>query len=302
MYHSKLITVMPTWDEISNEIASQPSRYDRTRRKYISELVQKTGRNLVVYYSGWLQKEGYHLEIEDTDKIGFMTTIKGLDRSKGLDLMLHTPGGSLGATESIVDYLKAMFGNDIRAIVPQIAMSAGTMIACACKEIVMGKHSNLGPIDPQIGGFPTHGIIEEFNRAKKEIKEDPDTMLVWQTILSKYPPALIGECEKAIQWSETVVKSWLKENMFLDDPEKDEKIEVIIEELASHALTLSHDRHLSADILKNLGLKIILLEDDPDFQDKVLSVHHACIISLTQTTACKIVENHFGKAYIQTAE
>ena len=296
---------MPAWDDISKEIGAQSSVYDHIRHKYMTELVQKTGRNLIVYYSGWLQEEdaglkGVHFEIVDSDKMGFMTTVKGLDRSKGLDLMLHTPGGSTGATESIVHYLKAMFGNDIRAIVPQIAMSAGTMIACSCKEIVMGKHSNLGPIDPQIGGLPAHGILEEFNRAKDEILANPQTIPVWQIILSQYPPTLIGECEKAIHWSETMVKTWLKDNMFINDPEKDEKVEAIITELASHALTLSHDRHLSVDILKKLGLKIVSLEDDSDFQDKVLSVHHACIISLTQTTAYKLIENQYGKAYIQS--
>jgi ClpP class serine protease len=75
-----------------------------------------------------------------------------MDRSKGLDLILHTPGGDMAATESLVDYLRQMFGKDIRAIVPQIAMSGGTMIALAWKEILMGKHSNLGPIDPQFSG------------------------------------------------------------------------------------------------------------------------------------------------------
>lgn len=195
-----------------------------------------------------------------------------------------------------------MFGNDIRAIVPQIAMSAGTMIACSCKEIILGKHSNLGSIDPQINGLPTHGIIEEFNRAKAEIAADPDTIPVWQTILSRYSPTLIGECEKAIKWSESIVEDWLKKNMFRDDPDKDIKVTKILSELASHALTLSHDRHLPIDILKDkLGLKIISLEDDADLQDKVLSVHHACIITLTQTPAYKLIENQDGKAFIQLA-
>ena len=81
-----------------------------------------------------------------------MNAVYGLDRSKGLDLILHTPGGDLAATESIVTYLKKMFNNDIRAIIPQISMSAGTMIAMSCKEIIMGEQSSLGPIDPQMGG------------------------------------------------------------------------------------------------------------------------------------------------------
>ena len=77
-----------------------------------------------------------------------MSVIHGLDKSKGLDLFLHTPGGDVGATESLIDYLHDSFGGDIRAIIPQIAMSGGTMIACSCKEIIMGKQSSLGPIDP----------------------------------------------------------------------------------------------------------------------------------------------------------
>ena len=50
-----------------------------------------------------------------------MTCIHGMDCSKGLDLVLHTPGGSPAAAEAIVNYLRAKFGNDIRVIVPQLA-------------------------------------------------------------------------------------------------------------------------------------------------------------------------------------
>lgn len=200
-------------------------------------------------------------------------------------------------------YLKSIFGSNIRAIIPQIAMSAGTMIALSCKQILMGKHSNLGPIDPQISGIPTHGIIEEFERAKKEIRNDPASIPVWQSILSKYSPTLIGECEKAIKWSEDIVSKWLKNNMFADNYNKDKIVNRIIKELGSHALTLSHDRHIPIDILKDkLQINIIELESNDELQDKVLSVHHSCIISLTQTPAYKLIENQRGKAYIQLVQ
>ncbi len=88
-----------------------------------------------------------------------------MDRSKGLDLLLHTPGGDIAATESIVDYLNQIFGNDVRAIIPQISMSAGTMIALSSKQIMMGKQSNLGPIDPQMGGLACQAILDEFKKA-----------------------------------------------------------------------------------------------------------------------------------------
>ncbi|MBX4308663.1 ATP-dependent Clp protease proteolytic subunit, partial [Mycobacterium tuberculosis] len=89
------------------------------------------------------------VQITDEDKNGFMLCIHELDRTKGLDLIIHTPGGDSQATIALVDYLRSMFGKNIRAIIPQLAMSAGTMIACSCFEIIMGKQSSLGPIDPQ---------------------------------------------------------------------------------------------------------------------------------------------------------
>ena len=137
---------MPSWNQILQDIVDKSNTIDSTRRKYIKELSDYTGRNTIVYYSAFLQKsalakQGVDFGINDADKNGFMAAICGMDKSKGLDLVLHTPGGLLSAAESIVIYLKSVFGNNIRAIVPQIAMSAGTMMALSTKEIVMGKHS-----------------------------------------------------------------------------------------------------------------------------------------------------------------
>lgn len=297
---------MPSWNEIVKEINTNPGVFDDVRRKYLSELSAYTDRNVIIYYSGWNEKghfaqHGFRFDIHDGDKIGFMSTVKGLDKKKGLDLILHTPGGSIGATESIVHYLRSIFGNDIRAIIPQIAMSAGTMIALSCKEILLGKHSNLGPIDPQIGGMPTHGIIEEFNTAVREITNNPAMAQVWQFILSKYNPTLIGECQKAIDWSESIVKKWMLSNMFESEKDGAAIVDKIINELGSHATTLSHDRHFHLDQLKEMGLKIFEIEDDKDLQDKILSVHHSTIITLSQTKAYKVIENQNGQAVIQVA-
>nr|WP_268257786.1 hypothetical protein [Thermoanaerobacterium xylanolyticum] len=107
---------------------------------------------------------GYDYKNNDEDKTGFMSCIHTLDRSKGLNLILYTPGGELAATESLVYSLRDMFGNNKRVIVPEIAMSADTKIVCASQIIIMGKHSSLGPIDPQYSGLPTYGVIEEVEK------------------------------------------------------------------------------------------------------------------------------------------
>lgn len=294
---------MPSWMQLRNEAKSTGGAFDVVRRKYLAKLSKLTGRNAIVYYSGWLQKgdlaQGTSwFSVNDADKNGFMATIYKLDRSKGLDLILHTPGGSTAATESLVDYLRAMFGNDMRAIVPQLAMSAGTMIALACKEIIMGKHSSLGPIDPQIGGLAAHGVIEEFGRAATEMTGNPSVVPLWQPIIAKYQPTLIGECQKAITWGNEMVRQWLVTGMFEADPDRDAKAARIVSELSDHALTLSHARHISLKQAKDLNIRITQLEDDDRLQDAVLSVHHACIQTLSETPALKIIENQQGVAYI----
>lgn len=293
---------MPNWNQLLNEIKTLGSPYDVLRRKYLKQLHQITKRNIIIYYSGWLQKpnsDTRSLAINDEDKIGLMTTINRLDCAKGLDLILHTPGGDTAATESLVDFLRKMFGKDIRAIVPQLAMSGGTMIACACKSILMGKQSSLGPVDPQLNGIPAHGVIEEFKRAIKEIKTDPLKIPVWQPIINKYTPAFIGECEKSVIWSDQLVREWLSTGMFEGEQRINEKIEKIIQELTDHALTLSHARHLSAEKCISIGLKVETIENNQKLQDAILSVHHACMLTFSATPAIKIIENHNGIAFIK---
>jgi len=294
---------MANWNEILNEINKEGGTHDIIRRKYLKKLSQHTNRNVIAYYSGWLQKPNApNLSINDNDKNGLMNAIHGLDYSRGLDLVLHTPGGETAATESIVDYLRRIFGVNIRAIIPQLAMSAGTMIACSCKEIIMGKQSSLGPIDPQIMGIPAHGILEEFKQAAEEIKLDQSKMAVWQPIIAKYPPAFIGECQKSMQWSEKATKEWLESGMFEGDTNKTAKADKVVAELANHALTLSHARHLSIEKCEQIGLKIVQLEQDSRLQDAVLSVHHSFMLTFDSTPAVKIIENQKGNAYIQTLQ
>ena len=166
----------------------------------------------------------------------------------------------------------------------------------------MGKHSGLGPIDPQFGGVAAHGVVEEFNRAHAEIKADQTRAFVWQPIIAKYSPTLIGECEKAIQWSNEMAKEWLVSGMLKSDPERDTKAQHIVDELGDHALTKSHARHLSATHCKEMGLVVAPLEADQRLQDAVLSVHHACILTLAGTGAFKIIENHEGVASLSVAQ
>lgn len=292
---------MPNWSEVFTEIQTLQfqgaNAQTVVRKKYLTALFEHTHRNVIAYYSGWLSKGSVALsDINDEDKNGFMTTIHKLDRKLGLDLILHTPGGGIAATQSIVTYLKKMFANDIRAFVSQISMSAGTIIACCCKEIWMGKESNLGPIDPQLAGVPAHGVVQEFRRAVREIKKDPAKTVLWQQIIGQYRPTFLGQCDNAIRWSNAFVEQQLKDVMFANRSDKAMRSKKVTKALSNYAANKSHDRHFDSDACKKMGLVIMDLESDSTLQDLVLTVHHCYMNLMMNTLAYKIIENQNGIA------
>lgn len=296
------------WNQILHEIqglgakhgAIAQSASDLIRRKYLKALSDYTSRNVIAYYSGWQQKPHVALtEINDEDKNGFMMAVHGLDRSKGLDLILHTPGGSVAATESIVYYLRRIFKENIRAIVPQLAMSAGTMLACSCREIVMGKHSNLGPIDPHLRSIPAAGVIREFKRACREVKNDASKIPIWGQIIAQYRPAFLSQCENALLWSKQFVQDQLESVMFAGDSDATDKAKVIVRKLTDFSGNRAHDRHIHIDECLAMKLNVTALEDDQVLQDAALPIHHCYVYALQNSPAYKIIENHLGVAFVK---
>jgi ATP-dependent protease ClpP protease subunit len=299
---------MPNWNQVLGEIQSEDAKLqnraigavDVVRRRYLKRLHKTTGRPIIAYYSGWLTNpDAPGIDVNDEDKNAFMMAVHGLDKTVGLDLILHTPGGGMAAAESLVDYLRRMFGKDIRAIVPHMAMSAGTMIACTCRSILLAKHSALGPIDPQIGGLPAAAVKKELERALAEIKADPAALQIWQFILNKYNPTFIGQCEQAVDWAKDFVRKHLEDNMFFGEADASTKAGIIVDALSDVDVHKSHARHIHIDACEKLGLKIERLEDNDALQDAVLTVHHCYMHGLSVSGASKIVENHKGTAFMK---
>ena len=298
---------MPAWGNVLSEIGVRQrdgqQAVDLVRRKYLKALHKHTGRNIIAYYSGWLFRPPTtpNLSLGDEDMNAFMAAVHRLNRELGLDLILHTPGGDIAATEALVQYLWEMFDKNIRVIVPQLAMSAGTMIACASRSIVMGKESSLGPIDPQIGGVPAQGVLDEFQMAVQSIRTDPASTPLWQQIVSRYHPSFLLECSQAIEWSRAMVHSWLAGNMFADEPDPDSAASNVVDFLANHTVTATHARHIPMNRCEMIGLKTKKLEDDKKLQDLVLTVHHAYMHTFSMSGATKITENHLGTATVLMA-
>lgn len=92
---------MAGWDAILAELNNTGWQTDNVRRKYLKKLSEHTKRYTIVYYSAFVSKEGLsNLDINDSDMTGFMNALKRMDCTKGLDLILHTPGWFSGCLRS----------------------------------------------------------------------------------------------------------------------------------------------------------------------------------------------------------
>jgi len=291
--------------EINALIPTDSHALDTVRRKYLKALHEYTWNNVICYYSWWLQKPEANpnaVSINDDDKNWFMNAVYKLDKTKNLDIILHTPWWGISAAESIVHYLRSIFDKSkIRVIIPQMAMSAWTMIACSANKILMWKQSNIWPIDPQIRWMSARWVIEWFQKAKEEIITTPAIMPLRQVLISKYSPDFIIQCIKAKDQTNEIVNKWLQSNMF-SKSKKAKKIEQALKVtkfLWDNDTHKEHARHISLNDCKKIWLKVESLEADQTLQDLVLSVHHSYMHTFWMSASIKAIENHLWTAYFK---
>lgn len=99
-----------------------------------------------------------YIDIEDSEKI--LRAIRFTPEDTPIDLVMHTPGGLVLASEQIARALQKHKGK-VTIIVPHHALSGGTLIALAADEILMDDNAVLGPLDPQLGRiYPATSVLE----------------------------------------------------------------------------------------------------------------------------------------------
>lgn len=315
---------MPGWGDILQELQATVSPtapggdLDGLRDGYISRLHDLSGRAVIVYSSGWLSgRSSGDVSVVGDDVLSMMEVCRDVEEDE-LDLILSSPGGQAQAAEQIVEYLRTQF-DYIRCFVPMQAKSAGTMIALGCDEIVVGNHSELGPIDPQITlvtpegprGGPAHAILRDFRRAQQETGENVNLLAAWTPILRSYVGGLIEFCSQQVNLSMDVVRGWLERYMlahddmgFADAEARRAKAEEIANYFGSddaYDRFRTHERPIRLPELERVGLRVRRLgSDDENLQDAVLSIYHATDITFSANpSVVKIVENHLRRRRVK---
>ena len=306
---------MPSWTELVENLNHVPKE-DRPKwvqgelSKALTSLSKKRdGNNVLIYASGFLQKPqvgSYFVNISHEDINGYMSVMHGMDWEKPLSLVLHTPGGVTNATETIVEYLHQKFPRDIEVIIPTYAMSAGTMISLAANRIVMGRHSQLGPIDPFLPGVrradSARAIVNQFESAKKAILADRTSATVWAPIMQSLGPSLLTEASDALDYGETMVKRWLGKRMFAACEDRDEQAARVAEYFNRSPEHTSHGRRIGREEASEQGVNVEELERDQDLQEVVLTVYHLTTLIFEQSPCAKFIAGNHGRFWIKNVQ
>ena len=309
---------MASWSELLEAFNIETSRtpdpnwFDKKLKEHLDAISKRLGDATVIFYaSAFLQKaDDDSVSITREDINGFMNALAGTPTDNGLVLILHTPGGDPNAVESIVEYLHAKFDR-IDVVIPYLAMSGGAMISLASNLLVLGKQSQLGPIDPQfLIGNKVHSaraIQEGFNKAREDIEKDTKLAHLWAPILQNMGPSLVLEADKALAYSKELVVSWLNNRMLKgieNEQERSEKANTIAayfnaEDTPSHGQVHVHGQRIGAEKLRELGLKLEFLEDNQGLQNDVLTSYHLMTLIFEMTPSLKFIASDRGKMWVK---
>jgi ClpP class serine protease len=188
-----------------------------------------------------------YIDIDDSEEV--LRAIKLTDDDVPLDLILHTPGGLVLASEQIAHAL-CRHPARVTIFVPHYAMSGGTLLALAADEIVMDENAVLGPVDPQLGEYPAASLLKVLEQ--KDINEVDDKTLI-----------LADVARKAIAQVKSRAQSILSEHM---DAEQAEALAQVLTEGR-----WTHDYPITVEEAQELGLKVST--DMPEAVYKLMTLY-----------------------------
>lgn len=162
-------------------------------------------------------------------------------KTEHLDVFLYTTGGATEVPWRIVSLLRE-FCDEFTAIIPFIALSAGTHIALGANQLLMSEISTLGPVDPTTrhallprdkNDQPIPVSVEDLKNCikfiaqqlkdqDKDLKYTPADMAnIVSKLFEHIEPLAIGAVERAYGLSRLVTRKVLETHL---NPVKDKEI------------------------------------------------------------------------------
>jgi hypothetical protein len=177
------------------------------------------------------------------------------------------------------------------------------MISLAADRIIMGRQSQLGPIDPQmqIGGknVSARAVVEQFERAQREVIANVVTAHVWAPILQSLGPALLQEAQNALDYSEQIVGRWLTDFMFRGRADAATLGPAVARHFNDATTHKSHGRRIGRDEARAQKVAVEDLENDQDLQELVLTLYHLMTISFENAPLVRLMQSDVGQSWMK---
>jgi Serine dehydrogenase proteinase len=247
--------------------AFNATRYQR--QTLIRQLEQSTGRRVISYTAA------AGAPIDRDDVMPFVDLLHPIEEGANVDLLLHTGGGDIDATEKLASMLWARIGGSgtLRVVVPDMAKSAGTLLALAADSIVMSDSSDLGPIDPQrvqhrsdgtVHVLAVHHHLDAYDRCVEAVRDNPTDVTACM-MLNKFDPAEIESFRVIMDRARQLSDKHLKEGMLRKSGGG--TFTAITSQLIDTNRWLTHSQMIGHNEAEQIGLMVEYLEpNDPTWE------------------------------------
>ncbi len=242
--------------------------FDHTIKEVLTERVQALEQHFksdVVFYFGEIHPSLVKMFRDFLEKLA-----DEKDKKELLTVFLNTPGGSAETVEKMVDIMRFHY-KQVHFVVPDFAMSAGTILCMSGNKIYMDYSSSLGPIDPQVFNgkdwVPAMGYLDQVEKLLRKAKDGTITQAEF-LIMQSLDLAMLSRYEQARNLTITLLKNWLVQYKFSDwtthrstkgkvgqavtSREKEERAEEIARLLGDNKHWHSHGRMIGVDSLRNV--------------------------------------------------
>jgi hypothetical protein len=242
--------------------------FDNTIKEILNNKLEALEKHFdadVVFYYGEI-----HPSVEKLFR-DFIETLKAENSNRDrLTIILNTSGGSVETVEKLVGIVRHHY-SEVYFVVPDYAMSAGTVFCMSGNKIFMDYSSSLGPIDPQVYNgkeyVPALGYLDQVEKMIAKAQANALTHAEF-LILQNLDLAMLSRYEQARNLTVTLLKKWLVEHKFTDwethrsnsdkigQPvtlqEKEERAEEIARLLGDNKIWHSHGRNIGIYTLQNI--------------------------------------------------
>lgn len=243
-----------------------------TRRQLLADLGHNLDRPVIAYYTSF--KYPVMMVDEDVDMLeGLLRT---LDLTRGLAVMISSPGGSGLAAERMINLFRSYSGTgEYWTIVPGKAKSAATMVCLGSSKIFMGPASELGPVDPQQvyqGNYVSiHHVIDTYHKLFRGAEKSKGNLEPYIQQLSNYDASLISHLENERDLASDMAVRCLHSGMLSTTAPDVIKQKMKVFLLPEH--TKAHGRPIYRDEAASCGLAIDAIDRKSQLWELVYELH-----------------------------